>query len=257
MNIKNLNLINKTQEAEKEAVKAAKKEAAEKAVLEAVEPKTILDMIQDIYDEKLLIITNDDGDIIGINCPKAVKGISSTQKIGGHMVMGSDEENMAEDAMELKKFLKAYEGQNIMQLFNTALLIKEAGLRPEYAEEINGIFYFVINDLKKVIDERGNTIIDLSKEIGRIDSKTLTRVLVDELHLTVKEEPTWEDFDLPGDSYGRGFSDGYKAGYDDAENYAPEEPLFYDNSLPEDYKEGYRAGYEVGFEDGCEAMDEN
>jgi uncharacterized protein YuzE len=227
MNIKNLNLINKTQEAEKEAVKAAKKEAAEKAVLEAVEPKTILDMIQDIYDEKLLIITNDDGDIIGINCPKAVKGISSTQKIGGHMVMGSDEENMAEDAMELKKFLKAYEGQNIMQLFNTALLIKEAGLRPEYAEEINGIFYFVINDLKKVIDERGNTIIDLSKEIGRIDSKTLTRVLVDELHLTVKEEPTWEDFDLPGDSYGRGFSDGYKA------------------------------GYEVGFEDGCEAMDEN
>lgn len=257
MNIKNLNLINKAQEAEKEAVKAAKKEAAEKAALEAVEPKSILDMIQDIYDEKLLIITNDNGDIIGINCPKAVKGIRNTQKIGAHMVMGSDEKNMAEDALELKKFLKAYEGQNIMHLFNSALLIKEAGLHPEYAEEINGLFYFAINDLKKVIDERGSTIVDLSKEISKIDNKTLTRVLIDELHLTVKEEPEWRDCDLPGDSYERGFSDGYAAGYDDAGNCGPEEPFFYDDSLTEDYKEGYRAGYEEGFSDGCEEIGEN
>lgn len=225
MNIKNLNLINKAQEAEKEAAKAAKKEAAEKAALEAVEPKTILDMIQDIYNEKLLIITNDDGDIIGINCPKAVKGISKTQKIGGHMVMGSDEANMAEDAMELKKFLKAYEGQDIMHLFNSALLIKEAGLHPEHAEEINGVFYFVVNDLKKVIDEKGNTIIDLSEEVGRIDNKALTRLLIDELHLTVKKELDWEDFGLPEGSF------------------------FWDDSLAEDYEEG--------FSDGCEAIDED
>ena len=85
--------------------------------------KTILDMIQDVYDGKLLIISDDDNNIIGINCPIVAKGITNTQKVGPHMVMGNSAENMHEDEIELKKFMKSYENNptSIMHMFNIAL----------------------------------------------------------------------------------------------------------------------------------------
>lgn len=166
------------------------RKAEEAAAVETVEPKTILDMIQDVYDGKLLIISDDDNNIIGINCPIVAKGITNTQKIGPHMVMGESETNMHEDEIALKQFIKAYEGQNIMHLFYCALKIQKAGLHPEYAESINGVYYFCVNSLKRVIDEDGNTVVDLSKERGveGIDPKLLTKILKDELHLVVQEE---------------------------------------------------------------------
>ena len=171
------------------------RKAEETATMEAVAPKTILDMIQDVYDGKLLIISDDNDNIIGINCPVAVKGIANTKKIGGHMVMGSDEANMKEDEIALKKFMKAYEGQNIMHMFYAALKIRKAGLHPEYAESINGVYYFCVNSLKKVIDEDGNTVVDYSNERGvdGIDSELLTNILKDKLHLTIQEEEDYWD----------------------------------------------------------------
>ena len=186
------------------------RKAEETATMEAVEPKTILDMIQDIYDGKLLIISDDNDNIIGINCPVAVKGIANTKKIGGHMVMGSDEANMKEDEIALKKFMKAYEGQNIMHMFYAALKIQKAGLRPEYAESINGIYYFCVNSLKKVIDEDGKTVVDYSKEKGveGIDSELLTKILKDKLHLTIQEEEDWwSDFIIEDDDSEPDFGD--------------------------------------------------
>ncbi len=164
------------------------RKAEETTAMEAVEPKTILDMIQDLYTGKLLIISDDDDNIIGINCPVAVKGVANTKKIGDHMVMGSDEANMKEDEIALKQFMKAYEGQNIMHMFYAALKVQKAGLHPEYAEMINGIYYFCINSLKKVVDEDGKTVVDFSKEKGveGIDSELLTKILKDELHLIIQ-----------------------------------------------------------------------
>lgn len=162
------------------------KRTIDEAAIATAQPKTILDMIKDIYDEKLLIITNDNGDIIGINCPVSVRGITNTQKVGPHMVMGESETNMHEDEIELKKFMKSYENNptSIMHMFNIALLITTAGLHPSYAEFINSQYYFVINSLKKVIDENGNTIVDVSSQIpGEINDKLLTEILKDKLHL--------------------------------------------------------------------------
>ena len=185
------------------------RKAEETATMEAVEPKTILDMIQDIYDGKLLIISDDNDNIIGINCPVAVKGIANTKKIGGHMVMGSNEANMKEDEIALKKFIKAYEGRNIMHMFYASLKIQKAGLHPEYAESINGIYYFCVNSLKKVIDEDGKTVVDYSKEKGveGIDSELLTKILKDKLHLTIQEEDWWSDFIIEDDDSEPDFGD--------------------------------------------------
>lgn len=186
-----MNELNKIQETMAEEARKAE----ETATMEAVAPKTILDMIQDVYDGKLLIISDNDDNIIGINCPKVVKGLGAVQKIGAHTVMGSDASNMAEDALELKKFMKAYEGQNIMHMFYASLKIQKAGLHPEYAESINGIYYFCVNSLKKVIDEDGKTIVDYSNEKGveGIDSELLTKILKDKLHLTIQEEEDYWD----------------------------------------------------------------
>lgn len=188
MRTTDLNKIEKTMAEEARKVE-------ETTAMEAVEPKTILDMIQDVYDGVLKIISDDEDNIIGINCPKAVKGINSVKKVGAHTVMGSDAANMAEDALELKKFLKAYEGQNIMHMFYAALKIQKAEFHPEYAESINGIYYFCINSLKRVIDEDGNTVVDLSKEkwFEGIDPELLTKILKDKLHLVVQEEEdSWD-----------------------------------------------------------------
>ena len=186
MRTTDLNKINNTMTAELAAKQEAERLAAERALVEEAQPKDILNMIEEVYNKTLLIITDDNGNIIGINCPKAVKGVSNTKKINGHMVMGADEANMKEDEIELKKFMKSYENNpaSIMQMFNVSLLITTAGLHPSYAEFINGQYYFVINNLKKVIDENGNTVVDVSSQIpGEIDDKLLTDILKDKLHL--------------------------------------------------------------------------
>lgn len=186
MRTTDLNKINNTMAAEAAAKKEAERLAAERALIEEAQPKTIMNMINEIYDKTLLVITDDSSNIIGINCPKAVKGVSSTQKIGAHMVMGSDEANMKEDEIELKKFMKSY-GNNptsIMQMFNVALLITTAGLHPDYAEYINGKYYFCINSLKKAIDENGNTVVDINGlNLDGVNDKLLTDILKDKLHL--------------------------------------------------------------------------
>lgn len=186
MRTTDLNRINNTMATELAAKQEAERLAAERALIEEAQPKDILNMIDEVYNKTLLIISDDNGDIIGINCPKAVKGITNTKKIGGHMVMGSDENNLKEDEIELKKFMKSYQNNpaSIMQMFNVALLITTAGLHPNYAEYINGKYYFVINSLKKVIDEDGNTIVDVNSQIpGEINDKLLTEILKDKLHL--------------------------------------------------------------------------
>lgn len=183
-NQENLNKIVNAQNAEIRAAEEARKAAEEAAMINAVQPKTILDMIEDIYAGKLLIITDECDNIVGINCPTAVKGVVSTQKIGYNMIMGENEANMHEDYIELQKFMRAYSGQNIQHMFNVALLITNAQIHPTYAELINYKYYFVVNEWKKVIDEDGNTIIDVNEQIpGEINQELLTSILVDKLHL--------------------------------------------------------------------------
>ncbi len=257
MRTTDLNRINNTLAAEAAQVQAEAKRAADEAAIATAQPKTILDMINDIYDGKLLIITDNNDNIVGINCPAAVKGISNTQKIGSHMVMGESAENMHEDEIALKQFMKSYEGQNIQHMFYASLLIKNAGLRPEYAELINETYYFVINSLKKVIDENGNTIIDVSTDItGDIDGTLLTNILVDKLHLIIQEnhyeDDDYDDYDeeLPGDSYDRGYEDGYEVGIQDGREDIYEDSFFVDENASENYKDGYIHGYEEGFDEG-------
>lgn len=265
MNTKQLNTINNTMAAEVKAAEAETKKAADEAAIATAQPKTILDMIQDIYDGRLLIITDDNGNIIGINCPVSVKGINNTQKVGPHMIMGENESNMHEDEIELKKFMKSYEGQNIQHMFYAALLIKNANLHPEYAELINGSYYFVVNDLKKVIDENGNTIVDVNSDItGDIDSNLLTNILVDKLHLAVQENHYDDSDDYNeinsgyrnynhNDDYGDGYTDGWEDGYEDGIEDDYECSFTENEEASEAYREGYRDGYEEGFGEGLDA----
>lgn len=279
MNTKQLNTINNTMAAEIKAAEAEAKRAADEDAIATAQPKTILNMIQDIYDGKLLIITDDNDNIIGINCPTSVKGINNTQKVGPHMVMGENEANMHEDEIELRKFMKSYEGQNVQHMFYAALLIKNANLHPEYAELINGSYYFVVNDLKKAIDENGNTIVDISGDVTcDIDSNLLTNILIDKLHLTVPEEH-YEDYneiydegsDYDDDSedyneissgyrnydhnddYRDGYADGWEDGYTDGIEDDYECSFTENEEASEAYREGYRDGYEEGFEEGLDA----
>lgn len=160
----------------------------EKTALEAVESKDILDMIQDVYDGKVVAILDADDNIIGINCPTGSNVAKCVKTLGGHIVMGENLDQMAQDEAALKGFLKAYEGQDIQHMFECALKIQGADLHPEYAEEHFGVYYFVVNELKKVIDEDGKVIVDLADQIpGEINDNLLTSILVDKLHLVVQE----------------------------------------------------------------------
>lgn len=184
MKQQNLNKIAEVQAAEEKAAAEARKAAEEKAILDAVEPKDILDMLTLVENGTLVPVTDENDNIIGINCPGHVTGVAVTGKVGRHIVMGADEAGKNADLLELKKFEKAFAGKDIGRFFELGLMLKEAQVHPEHAERINGTYYFVINAWKKVIDERGNTIVDVSDKIkGKIDAELLTSILVDKLHL--------------------------------------------------------------------------
>ena len=184
-----LNVIAQNQAAEVAAKAKAEKEAAINAQIEGVMPCDILVMLAEVYETKINAITDDSDNIIGVNRPHEITGLKCAKMINGALVVGNNEEELEKDYINYRKFKKSYDGINggIQRAFEACLVLAAAGLKPEKALWLNNKYYFILADQKKVIDEKGNTIIDLSGEtkydgaskellIDILESKTIVEV---------------------------------------------------------------------------------
>lgn len=184
-----LNTIINTQNAEVEAKAKAEKLAKEKELLDAAQPKTVIDMIHDIENGIASFVTDDNDNIVGFGYHPHAKGMNVVKQNGQTMTVGSTEEERAQDEFDVKMFIKQYgsldRGARIMQI---AVSLINADLLPDEEVEHKGHYYFIILNLKKVIKDDGTTIVDLSEDIpGEIDSALLTTILKDKLTIALQK----------------------------------------------------------------------
>lgn len=176
-----LNTIKNNQAAELKAKELKEKAAKEAAELEKVAPGTINDMIEDLESGLVTIVTDEYDNIIGIGSHPHTTGIKVVKKIGCALTIGSTEEERKVDEFDLKIFQKKY-GANAMRYLQVALKIKESGLKPSKIIESGSRVYLILADQKKVIDDNGHTIVDLSKEWEEeVPEKLMVRLLENEL----------------------------------------------------------------------------
>ena len=165
MKTNELNKIQNTQNAEVEAKKAAEKAAAEKAILDAVQPGGVLEMIKDVEAGIASFVTDDNDNIVGFGYHAHANGMNSVKRVGSVLTVGATEEQRQQDELDAKIFTKRYggmwEGKAILEI---AIMLINAGLKPDEEIVDRGTRYFLLGDLKKVIDQRGNTIVDISED---------------------------------------------------------------------------------------------
>ena len=134
-------------------------------------PKSFMDFYKMVKEEKIVPVTDKDGTIIGFN---TVANKPTTLKvckmIDGHMTAGDTEEQRNEDELKLKEFLTAFEGQNLQEWFEKAYLISKMRVNIDdiiidTSEDYDRDYYYLIDgENKRVLDMRGNTVIDLSDD---------------------------------------------------------------------------------------------
>lgn len=160
-----LNTIANTIESEKKAAEAAAAAAAEKAILDEVKPAGVLQMIQDVKDGIATFATDENDNIVGFGYHPHAKGIAVAKHANGVLTIGSTEEERKQDELDSKIFLRKYgsyyAGWSVMRIAHNLI---NAGILPDAEKKINGVWYFVCADQKKVISETGSTVVDLSED---------------------------------------------------------------------------------------------
>ena len=190
MKTNELNKINNTQAAEVAAKEAAEKAAKEKEILDAVQPGGVIDMINDINAGIASFVTDDNDNIVGFGYHPHAKGINAAKRVNSVLTVGATEEERQQDEMDAKIFVKRYggmwEGKAIMEIAHSLI---NAGIMPDKEVKHNGVYYFLCADLKKVIDQSGNTIIDLSEDpIAAVGKELLLEALNDKLTIYLQEK---------------------------------------------------------------------
>ncbi len=184
-----MNIIAQNQNAEKEAAAKAAKEAEIKAIIDGVQKCDILVMLAEVYEGKINAITDSNDNIIGVNRPHEITGLKCAKRINGVLVVGNDEKELEQDKINYRKFEKQYheiEG-GVQKAFEACLLLAKAELHPDKAAYIKNTYYFILASQKKVIDEKGHTIIDLnSEEYEGASDALMIRLLDSELRAQVK-----------------------------------------------------------------------
>lgn len=184
-----MNIINNTQAAEVAAKEAAAKAAKEKEILDAVQKGNVLDMMKDVEEGIASFVTDDNDNIVGFGYHAHAKGMNAVKQVGSTLTVGSNEEERQQDEFDVKVFTKKYgslmEGAEIMKI---AVMLINAGLKPDKEIDHNGNRYFIIVESKKVIDQRGNTKVDLSEDetINGASDKLVLRLLETELEKLLK-----------------------------------------------------------------------
>lgn len=183
MKLNDLNKIANVQNTEAKAKIAAEKAAREARLLENIKPGTLLDMLEDIREKRVNIITDENDNIIGFGYHPHVTGITTIKKIGNHFTVGCCETERLVDEFDLKAFYKKY-GDNVQRYFYAALKLNEANLIPDEVVDNGKTLRYIILKDKKVIDDNGNTILDLSNEIpGEISKDLLMYIIKGKLDL--------------------------------------------------------------------------
>lgn len=86
--------------------------------------------------------------------------------------MGGTPEEIAAQELEQAKFEKAYEGKPFMRWFELVLMLNAFKHKPDSVIE-DGSMYFVFGDLRKVLDEEGNTFISKADELPANTAKSV------------------------------------------------------------------------------------
>ena len=184
-----LNVIAQNQAAEVAAKAKADKEAAINEIVEGVMPCDILIMLAEVYEAKITPITDANDNIIGVNRPHEITGLRYAKMIRGSLIVGNDEAELEQDYINYRKWDKAYKDINggVQRAFEACLVLAAAGLKPEKALWIRNNYYFILADQKKVIDEKGNTIVDLSdKDFGTAGKELIVSILEDKAVIAIK-----------------------------------------------------------------------
>lgn len=179
-----LNMIANTQAKEEAAKVAAEKAKQEQAVLEEVKPGNLQDMLDDLNNGLITIVTDENDNIVGLGCHPHVTGVKVAKMIKCTLTVGATEEERAQDELDYKKFLKKY-GSKAQKYLYAALTLQKAGLNPDKIIETCSNFYYVLADQKKVIDANGHTKVDLSTKEGLdgLSKELLIEILVDKLNV--------------------------------------------------------------------------
>ena len=158
-----LNMIANTQAKEAAAKAAAEKAQHEKELLDNIEVGALNDMLQDLENETITIITNERDEIVGLGSHPHVTGIKVAKLVGGALTVGCCETERLIDEFDYKVFMKKY-GMKAQRYLLAALKLQNAGLKPDNIIETRSNFYYILADQKKVIDQDGHTIVDLSTD---------------------------------------------------------------------------------------------
>ena len=163
MKLSNLNTIANTIAAEKAKKEAEAKEKAQREALKSVKKGTILDLLQDLYDNSISPISDANDNIVGILRNHEVSGIKCAKIVNGNLCVGADESELESDVMNLLKFRQRY-GDLGFHDFEVCLMLKAYGAHPDKAiKGRDGVWYFVIANEKKVMAENGSTVISLEE----------------------------------------------------------------------------------------------
>lgn len=139
-----------------------------------VEPGKFLDLLKDVEDEKLVPLTDDNDNIIGINGHNVPTGVKCSKLVNGHMTMGKDEDERKRDQEDLEAMIEKYTplfmtlgGPN--RAFEACLKLKAAGIKPAKVVMNGEGLFFIVPELQRVIDEDGETVVtcDVAKSTAQ------------------------------------------------------------------------------------------
>lgn len=184
-----MNIIAKTQNAEKIAAEKAAHEAEVQAIIDGVQECDILIMLAEVKEKKLTAITDSCDHIVGINRAREISGLKCAKLINNNLIVGNDEKELEQDRINYLRFMKQYSkiAGGPQKAFEICLMLNAADMFPDAAEYISSTYYFFLLKDKKVINDKGATIVDLSADIpGAISNELLLSILKDKLTIALR-----------------------------------------------------------------------
>ena len=131
----------------------------------AFEEKTFMDFYKDVRDGKIVPVTDEQDNIIGFNVVKAEPSSMKVCKmVNGQMTVGDTEEDRVADEVAMRKFMEEYSNCNLMQWFLAAQLFVKSNITVDDIVDVEGDIYAINADARKVINLRGETVVDLSDD---------------------------------------------------------------------------------------------
>lgn len=154
--------------------------------LEKVEPAGFMDMYKSIKKGEFATITDENGNLVGVNhVVKPSGAITCTKMVGSHVTIGASEDERKADELALRKFQAAYAGKPVMSYVILATQLIAAGLVPDDAIEDGDIYTLYFAD-KVARDSDGDVIAELDIE-DKLPDAVVKMMLEDKVKLYIAE----------------------------------------------------------------------